>query len=115
MRPIKSLYEHPNLDVVVLFAGDGDFRDMVEFMMQTHKVKFYIVGWSASMNKELAALCTEVIYLDSKWDDLSTSNGGELTNAEVLKMIGISETVSYAATRKYPEPVQRDLCIEFAF
>ena len=101
MRPVKSMHEHPNLDVVVLFAGDGDFYDMVEFMIKTHNVKFYVVGWSA---KDLAALCTEVIYLDSRWNDISTSNGGELTNAEVLKLIGISETVCYAAALKYPEP-----------
>ena len=85
MRPIKSIYEHPNLDVVVLFAGDGDFHDMVEFMIKTHKVKFYVVGWSASMNKDLAALATEVIYLDAIWNDLSTSTSGEKTNAELLK------------------------------
>ena len=50
MRPVKCLYEHSGLDCVVLFAGDGDFRDMVEFFVQTLKKKVYVVGWSASMN-----------------------------------------------------------------
>jgi len=64
MRPIKSLYEHHNLDTVILFAGDGDFNDMVEFCMKTLNMKFYVVGWSASMNGDLRAQVTEVIYLD---------------------------------------------------
>ena len=49
MRPVKTLYENPNLDVVVLLAGDGDFLDMVEFFTQTLKKKVYVVAWSASI------------------------------------------------------------------
>ena len=60
-------------------------------------------------------MCTDKIYLDAKWNELSTSQGGELSNIEVCKMVGISETVAYAASLKYPSPEQRDACIEFAF
>ncbi|MFM7857184.1 MAG: NYN domain-containing protein, partial [Flammeovirgaceae bacterium] len=40
-RFVKSLNENPNLDVVVLLAGDGDFVDMVEFFTQTLRKKVY--------------------------------------------------------------------------
>ena len=58
MRPIKSYFEHPNLDAIVLIAGDGDFHDMVEFMMKTLNKKVFVFGWRASMNKDLFNMCT---------------------------------------------------------
>ena len=115
MRPVKSLYENPNLDVVVLLAGDGDFLDMVEFFTQTLRKKVYVVAWSASIGIYLKEKCTDVFYLDAIWDDLTeATDGAPLTNSEVLKLIGISDTIAYAATRKYPSIEQRDECIEFA-
>ena len=116
MRPIKSYYEYPNLDTIVLFAGDGDFLDMVEFMTKTLKKRLFVVGWSNSMSRDLAQMCTEVIYLDCIWTELSTAQKNEqMTNAEVLKMIGVGEAVILAAVRKFPDTEQRDQCIEFAF
>ena len=115
MKPIKSLYENPNLDVVVLLAGDGDFLDMVDFMINTLGKKVYVVGWSSSMGQYLKSHCTEVIYLDAIWEDLTErAEGAPLTNTEILRMIGISDSVAYAASRKYPTVEERDKCIEFA-
>lgn len=116
MKPIKSLQANPNLDVVVLFAGDGDFYDMVEYFVKTLGKKVYVVGWSASMSGDLVKMCTEVCYLDAIWLELSTATaGGELTNTDVLKLIGVSDAIILAATRKYPDPEHRDQCIDFAF
>ena len=67
------------------------------------------------MGQYLKSLCTEVIYLDAIWEDLTERTvGAPLTNSEILKMIGITDTVAYAATRKYPTVEERDKCIEFA-
>ncbi len=114
MRPIKTLYEHHNLDIVILFAGDGDFNDMVQFLMKTLKIKVYLVGWSASMNGDLKEQVTEVIYLDQIWKEVSSSQNGEPTNFEALVMLGIDETIAYAAYKKFPGLSQRDECIDFA-
>ena len=58
MQPIKTLYKYPDLDTIVLIAGDGDFHDMVEFMMKTLNKKVVLFGWKASMNKDLFKMCT---------------------------------------------------------
>ena len=32
MVPVKVIHQHPDLKVVLLLTGDGDFHDMVDFM-----------------------------------------------------------------------------------
>jgi len=53
MVPIKCIHTHPNLRTLVLLAGDGDFKDMVEFMRDTHNVKVIVACWAASINHNL--------------------------------------------------------------
>ena len=115
MQPIISLHNQPNLDTLVLLAGDGDFFDMVKFMKEILNKKVYLVGWSASMNEDLRNFVGDVIYLDAIWQNLSTSKvSGEKTNSEVLKGMEFRPVVIEAATKQYPNPEQLNLCIDFA-
>ncbi len=71
MKPIETWHEHPNLDTVVLLAGDGDYNDMVRFITQKLKIKVFLAGWFDSMNKELKGQVEEIIYLDGIWSDIT--------------------------------------------
>lgn len=50
MRPIRAKVEHPTMKNLILLAGDGDFTDMIKFMLNTYKVNVIIVCWSDSIN-----------------------------------------------------------------
>lgn len=74
MRPIRILLKDQDLKGIVLLAGDGDFHDMVDIMINNMNKKVYVVGWRSSMNRDLFKMCSgEVIYLDDIWDNLTNN------------------------------------------
>lgn len=61
------------LEQLVLIAGDGDFKDMVEFFTETLYKKVWIFGYksslSASLHEKASPGC--VHFLDDIWDSIS--------------------------------------------
>lgn len=85
MRPIRAKVEHPTMKNLILLAGDGDFTDMVKFMLNTYKVNVFIVGWSDSLNYRISEL-VQTVYLDDLFETISmVKPGAKLTNADRLK------------------------------
>ncbi len=85
MRPIRAKVEHPTMKNLILLAGDGDFTDMVKFMLNTYKVNVFIVGWSDSLNYRISEL-VQTVYLDELFETISmVKPGATLTNADRLK------------------------------
>lgn len=58
---------------MVLIAGDGDFKDMVEFFTETLYKKVWIFGYksslSASLHEKASPGC--VFFLDDIWEAIS--------------------------------------------
>jgi hypothetical protein len=79
-------------------------------------VKVYVACWSMSVSKSLKCLVTQMFYLDEIWDELSNSKGKFdcMTNCEILKELGFSETVSMVAAQKFRLTEDKNKAIEFA-
>lgn len=98
-------------------TGDGDFHDMVEFMQQAHKVKVIVACWSASINKTLRDMVDQVVYLDQIWTEFSSPKNNyipSMNNLELLKHLGFKNGVAMAACHRFPNPEEKEKCIEFA-
>lgn len=56
-----------------MIAGDGDFKDMVEFFTETLYKKVWIFGYKASLSASLYEKASPgcVHYLDDIWEALS--------------------------------------------
>ena len=52
MKAMELAYKQ-ELDSLTLVAGDGDFRDCVEFLTKTAKKKVSIFAYEASFNETL--------------------------------------------------------------
>lgn len=52
MKVMTLAYQN-KLNSLVLVAGDGDFRDMVDFVVNTMQKPVYIAGYKASMSASL--------------------------------------------------------------
>ena len=61
------------LESLFLLAGDGDFKDMVEFLTGTLFKKVWIIGYKSSMSPSLLEKATPgcILFLDDVWDYLS--------------------------------------------
>lgn len=60
----------------MLIAGDGDFKDMVEFFTETLYKKVWVFGYrsslSASLHEKASPGC--VHFLDDIWETISAPN-----------------------------------------
>jgi uncharacterized LabA/DUF88 family protein len=76
MKAMKIAFSN-QLDMLVLIAGDGDFKDMVEFLTETLYKKVWVFGYksslSASLHEKASPGC--VIFLDEIWEQLSLPSG----------------------------------------
>ena len=72
MKAMELAYKQ-ELDSLTLLAGDGDFRDCVEFITKTVKKKVSIFAYEASFNETLTQVATEgcVFKLDEIWEHIS--------------------------------------------
>lgn len=72
MKAMKIAFSN-QLETLVLLAGDGDFKDMVEFLTETLYKKVWIFGYkpslSASLHEKASPGC--VIFLDEIWEQIS--------------------------------------------
>jgi uncharacterized LabA/DUF88 family protein len=66
---VMSIAFHNQLNTLVLLAGDGDFKDMVEFVTQVLYKKVYIIAYRNSISVSLIEKATPgcIIYLDEIW------------------------------------------------
>lgn len=72
-----------------MIAGDGDFKDMVEFFTETLYKKVWIFGYrsslSASLHEKASPGC--VFFLDDIWEILSFPNVKDLLYSSVFSEI----------------------------
>ena len=73
------------LDTLVLLAGDGDFKDLIEFLTETLYKKVWIFGYQANTSLSLSEKASPncVVYLDKIWNEISepiSSSGNTKTN-----------------------------------
>lgn len=61
------------LETLVLIAGDGDFKDMVEFFTENLYKKVWIFGYRASLSASLHEKASPgcVHFIDDIWDLIS--------------------------------------------
>ena len=62
-----------NMDSLVLVAGDGDFKDMLDFVSETLQKKIIVFGWNSCTSYVLKAQA-EFYPLDDIWDHISEPN-----------------------------------------
>lgn len=57
----------------MLLAGDGDFKDMVEFLTETLYKRVWILGYRTSLSASLFEKATPgcVLFIDDIWQQLS--------------------------------------------
>ena len=74
MKAMKIAFQN-QLDTLVLIAGDGDFKDMIEFITETLFKKVWIFGYKSSLSPSLYEKASSdcVIFLDEIWDKISMS------------------------------------------
>jgi len=72
MKAMKSAFAG-QLDALVILAGDGDFKDLIEFVTQTLNKKVYVFGYTSNMSLSLSEKATPgcVFHLDKVWNDIS--------------------------------------------
>jgi hypothetical protein len=74
MKAMKIAFSN-QLETLILIAGDGDFKDMVEFFTETLYKKVWIFGYrsslSASLHEKASPGC--VFFLDDIWEQLSVA------------------------------------------
>jgi hypothetical protein len=73
------------LDTLVLLAGDGDFKDLIEFLTETLYKKVWIFGYQANTSLSLSEKASPncVVYLDKIWNEISepiSASGSKKTN-----------------------------------
>ena len=72
MKAMELAYKN-ELDSLTLIAGDGDFRDCVEFITKTVGKKVSMFGYSASFNESLSLVASPgcTYKLDEIWQHIS--------------------------------------------
>lgn len=72
MKAMKIAFSN-QLEQLVLIAGDGDFKDMVEFFTETLYKKVWIFGYKASLSASLHEKASPdcVHFLDEIWEHIS--------------------------------------------
>lgn len=72
MKAMELAYTN-ELDSLTLVAGDGDFRDCVEFITKTVQKKVSIFGYKSSFNESLTSVATPgcTFKLDDIWEHIS--------------------------------------------
>jgi uncharacterized LabA/DUF88 family protein len=69
MKAMKLAFSN-QLDNLCLIAGDGDFKDMVEFFTETLFRPVWIMGYkssfSASLHEKASPGC--ILYFDDIWE-----------------------------------------------
>lgn len=68
MKAMELAYKN-ELDSLTLIAGDGDFRDCIEFLTKTAGKKVSLFGYKNSFNDSLKNVATKdcVYFLDDVW------------------------------------------------
>ena len=56
---------------LTLIAGDGDFRDCIEFITKTAQKRVSICAYKNSCNQLLKDVATKCFYLDEIWEKIS--------------------------------------------
>jgi hypothetical protein len=72
MKAMKIAF-YNQLESLVLIAGDGDFKDMVEFFTEQLYRKVWIFGYKSSLSASLHEKATPgcVFFLDDIWEMIS--------------------------------------------
>lgn len=72
MKAMKIAFSN-QLETLVLIAGDGDFKDMVEFFTENLYKKVWIFGYRASLSASLHEKASPgcVHFIDDIWDSIS--------------------------------------------
>lgn len=72
MKAMKIAFSN-QLEQLVLIAGDGDFKDMVEFFTETLYKKVWVFGYKSSLSSSLHEKASPgcVFFLDDIWDTIS--------------------------------------------
>ena len=72
MKAMKIAFSN-QLEQLVLIAGDGDFKDMVEFFTQTLYKKVFVFGYKSSLSASLHEKASPggIHLLDDIWDLIS--------------------------------------------
>lgn len=72
MKAMKIAFSN-QLEQLVLIAGDGDFKDMVEFFTETLFKKVWVFGYRASFSASLYEKASPgcVHFLDDIWETIS--------------------------------------------
>lgn len=61
------------MNALVFVAGDGDFKDMLDFVVDTLKKKVIIFGWNSCTSHVLKERASEGSFfpLDEIWEHIS--------------------------------------------
>ena len=70
MKAMEHVYKN-ELSSLTLLAGDGDFRDLCEFMTQTANKNVHIMSYKDSHNTLLFQNSTSGHFLDDIWEHIS--------------------------------------------
>jgi uncharacterized LabA/DUF88 family protein len=61
------------MEELVLLAGDGDFKDMLDFVVNTMKKKLIVFSWNSCVSKTLLSRARDNYHaLDDIWEHIST-------------------------------------------
>ena len=77
MKAMEHVYKN-ELSSLTLLAGDGDFRDLCEFMTQTANKNVHIMSYKDSHNTLLFQNSTSGHFLDDIWEHISVPITQEL-------------------------------------
>ena len=72
MKAMKIAFSN-QLEQLVLIAGDGDFKDMVEFFTETLYKKVWVFGYKYSLSASLHEKTSPggIHFLDEIWEAIS--------------------------------------------
>lgn len=76
MKAVKLAFSN-QLNTLILIAGDGDFKDMVEFIRESLFKNVWIFGYKENLSPALYEKASPdcVVYLDEIWDKISIPAG----------------------------------------
>ncbi len=63
-----KIYEKYN--AIVLSAGDGDFEDFIEFLVEDKDLKLFIVGFNGSISPDIQQYSSSVYLIDEHYGDI---------------------------------------------
>ena len=76
MKAVEHLYNN-ELEHVALFAGDGDFKDMVQFLTEKAGKKVSVFSYKDSYHQQLEKTSTNLYFIDEIWEQISDLPGDD--------------------------------------